>query len=539
MTTPKMRRILSGGGGIRWLLRDEFTTALGAGSVNGTAAEPGPGTRTVTDTGSKLSLSGGLAVWNGTQSAGDPRVMYGAVTRGVGIVLISRHNTDGGVSRGRQSAGFSSSANTMDAGWYDTGSGFRPKANNAAVGVNFYTPGATPEVCYFATVLRSQGAYFFGNWAVGTSGIWKLQWMGPAGTAATLYPYLTTRTDGNGPVDFIRMPEELWLPTSLAYDTFARADGALGSTLITGPDGQPCTARTWTGATWAISSEKAVNTPVAGDEAVTNGAFTAWTGDDPDNWTVSGEDANNYVTEDAGKARMVSDNSASLLMRQTCGTSGMWYAGSVDVTAAASGSVGLQRAAGTSFLILNAVQNYAWTWRHAADSWRMIRGGACDITIDNFSLKPITWTQLFSSVQVSTADVLVDVATTCGLYHACGVVVNLDSAANPQNFIMAYIHRSSTTYAYLDEYVAGTLTNKIAATVTYAAGAQLRVIRDGTSCSVFYNGTQVGTLQSMSANTNTLHGLFSTSPLNSLDNFAIYPRGNGGEYIALDKWSAS
>ena len=34
---------------ISWLLRDEFSTDLAAGSVNGTAAEPGPGTRTVRD----------------------------------------------------------------------------------------------------------------------------------------------------------------------------------------------------------------------------------------------------------------------------------------------------------------------------------------------------------------------------------------------------------------------------------------------------------------------------------------------------------
>ena len=46
-------------GGVSYLLRDEFTSALAAGSVNGTAAEPGPGTRAVTDANSKLSITGG------------------------------------------------------------------------------------------------------------------------------------------------------------------------------------------------------------------------------------------------------------------------------------------------------------------------------------------------------------------------------------------------------------------------------------------------------------------------------------------------
>lgn len=45
-----------GASGVAYLLRDEFTTTRAAGAVNGTAAEPGAGTRTVTDTESKLRI---------------------------------------------------------------------------------------------------------------------------------------------------------------------------------------------------------------------------------------------------------------------------------------------------------------------------------------------------------------------------------------------------------------------------------------------------------------------------------------------------
>lgn len=48
-----------------YTLQDQFTTALSAGSVNGTSAEPTGGTRTVTDTESKLSIASGALTFAG------------------------------------------------------------------------------------------------------------------------------------------------------------------------------------------------------------------------------------------------------------------------------------------------------------------------------------------------------------------------------------------------------------------------------------------------------------------------------------------
>lgn len=48
---------------LKYLLRDDFTTDLAAGSVNGTPAEPGPGVRSVVDTTSNISISGGKAIF--------------------------------------------------------------------------------------------------------------------------------------------------------------------------------------------------------------------------------------------------------------------------------------------------------------------------------------------------------------------------------------------------------------------------------------------------------------------------------------------
>lgn len=50
---------------------------------------------------------------------------------------------------------------------------------------------------------------------------------------------------------------------------------------------------------------------IKGKNIVTNGEFNDWTADDPDSWSLSTEDAGNYVTEDpTGSARFVTDGTA-------------------------------------------------------------------------------------------------------------------------------------------------------------------------------------------------------------------------------------
>jgi hypothetical protein len=71
-----------------YLFRDLFSTDLAAGAVHGTAAQPGPGARVVTDTQNRLSIAGGELVLNGRNSAGDPGIWEPAVQRAVGRVVM-------------------------------------------------------------------------------------------------------------------------------------------------------------------------------------------------------------------------------------------------------------------------------------------------------------------------------------------------------------------------------------------------------------------------------------------------------------------
>jgi hypothetical protein len=67
-----------------------------------------------------------------------------------------------------------------------------------------------------------------------------------------------------------------------------------------------------------VNTDPRFDRQTEGADAVANGDFANWTGDDPDNWTVISEDANNYVTETVGgAAQIVSDNSANVNLWQT------------------------------------------------------------------------------------------------------------------------------------------------------------------------------------------------------------------------------
>jgi len=86
---------------------------------------------------------------------------------------------------------------------------------------------------------------------------------------ATLYPHIGNYSMTVA-VNAIRIPDALWLPTPLAYDSFTRADGALGSSETVGPDGQATPARTWVNrvGTTLVATNKAQASVLVGGVAI-------------------------------------------------------------------------------------------------------------------------------------------------------------------------------------------------------------------------------------------------------------------------------
>jgi len=80
------------------------------------------------------------------------------------------------------------------------------------------------------------------------------------------------------------------------------------------------------------------NTPTLGSELITNGGFTAWTGDDPDGWDVSTEYTATKITQNGNACRLLSDpndpasSTGFIDIGQDILTAGKTYKVSINVT---------------------------------------------------------------------------------------------------------------------------------------------------------------------------------------------------------------
>lgn len=97
-------------------------------------------------------------------------------------------------------------------------------------------------------------------------------------------------------------------------------------------------------------------------------------------------------------------------------------------------------------------------------------------------------------------------------------------------------HHNGTNVVLLKK-AAGVATTVQSTAATYVAGAELRVVADGTAFRVYYNNALVGSAQTISdaeIQSATNVGLYTTNTGNTFDDFTVYARGTGGEHSALD-----
>lgn len=445
-----------------WLLHDNFTTDQSAGAVNGTAAETGPGTRTVTDTENKLSVAGGVLSFAGGKASpayGDPALSYADAVRTAGRILLWAVNATAGTA---SRVGFSANAGgacDRQAFIFNLGAnGIQAVFNGTTiVGVGASSSSTAYKL---AVIARAAGAFYFIKGGAFTD--WTLLYSEGVNSASALYPSISN-FNLVFTADNIRIPAQLWLPSPLASDAFTRANGALGSTDGLGhaeQNGGNGLAWTFDSGAWTVASNVAVGTPTLGAEL----------------------DSGNLVV-------------------------GNWYS-----------------------ITLDTVGSYFYAGSATGKSFRATATTALTALE---KVKQITLSSLFASVSVSTPDVLAEAAVTMTAGTQAGLVLNLDSAATPANFVIAY---HDGTNCLLGKCVAGTYTSVISAAATYSAGAVLRVIKNGTAYRLYYNNALVGTgtISDAGIVSNARHGLFSTYASNSLDNFVVWARGTGNEYSALD-----
>lgn len=178
-------------------------------------------------------------------------------------------------------------------------------------------------------------------------------------------------SDGATWADISGATAQTYTPTDAVFGLFLRVEGDGAASNATG---------------------RVAEVPVQtlGVELLTNGTFSTWSGDNPTNWSTNNENGTNFVTESSGAARMVSDGGSAVNIGQSILSVGSYYQFALDITARTSGSIRMED---TSFGIartFNAVGSARYIGRAANTQLRIIRNEACDMTMDNASVKALT-----------------------------------------------------------------------------------------------------------------------------------------------------
>lgn len=125
----------------------------------------------------------------------------------------------------------------------------------------------------------------------------------------------------------------------------------------------------------------------------------------------------------------------------------------------------------------------------------------------------------------------------CDLARAAGSVGNVWRYIDADNYLFSY--HDGTNFV-LKQRLATVETTLLTAAATYSAGATGVVALDGNSAYLFYNNVRIGAVGTINAAfaAATQHGLYTDTVNvgNTQDNFAVYARGTGGEYVILDSF---
>jgi hypothetical protein len=275
---------------------------------------------------------------------------------------------------------------------------------------------------------------------------------------------------------------------------------------------------------------------VLGSELIVNGDFSAWTSDDPDNWTVGGEVANDPEVSEAATGESHADTPTlggelanlyttvdQIRIQQDTITIGQWNTISLVVDTVAAGSIRLNDAiSNLKTGIVASVSGFIW---RAATVTIRIRdfGVTCDVTIDDVTVKQLTFTSLLNILkpQFGLSDgFFVDVHINAVTAETqVGAIWNYDGSSN---FGMAYM---DGTDLIVDKNVNGTYSNLASVGQAVTPDQILRIENPaGTNVlDILYNGVSKATptIADASVIGNPGIALFSTEANNAISKVVI------------------
>lgn len=273
-------------------------------------------------------------------------------------------------------------------------------------------------------------------------------------------------------------------------------------------------------------------TPTLGAELVVNGGFTAWTSDNPDSWTITGESGDDPEVSEAATGELHADtptlgggmcnlySSATAqrpIIDQNILTAGDWYHAGVTIDGRGSGSLALYDNLSLIDLRYNTTGVKVGTGRSGGTLLRLrIAAASGDITIDDVTCKKLTLSSLLAALgSLSRQTGTFTCQPTVTDDTQAGLVFNYLDA---NNFVVMYVDRAAVSVdkAYLVKCVAGTYTEVESDTITYGAATELKCVVDGTTYKLYYDDVQVGSDQTISDTLGTQVYGFSTYASNTV-----------------------
>jgi len=314
---------------------------------------------------------------------------------------------------------------------------------------------------------------------------------------------------------------------AIFLDSFVRADGAIGDD--------------WIGATWGISTNKAINIPI-GTALITNGGFLDWTSGIPTGWSQYSPSAGvREVTQVAPVEGHGGVGTGAANLYASAGTYGLrspafaaktatWlkllYTITNRVGGSLSGGVGndiYDSDTGAKFRMFPGGVTYA----------QFLTNGVTDITIDDASLKEYSLAEISALRLAAQTDSKISVDVLYNERNWQGGLIVLDNPAAPLNGLLVYtkIPTTGTHYLVFDKILNGVRTNVAnidANYITQATDITLTLMKVGTDYIVRLKNSGVwkfglATISDAAILACKYVGIFSPDPNIKFGNFSLYP----------------
>ena len=289
----------------------------------------------------------------------------------------------------------------------------------------------------------------------------------------------------------------------------------------------------WYGPSWTVSGGVVTNTPAtAGNEMVTDGDMeTVGVGSWNDNVTPTTKEKSSVQKHGGNQSlHIITDASSEGAYQNLVTSAGTWYKFSGWIYRATTNAYFRVTGGGFSDLVGS---NTSTTWEKKTITGRangpqitvQLLSSTSEAYGDDYSVFALSLSSLFRTIRTKKSSVTAQ--CTIPTYPSdtvtkpqVGLVINVDNPITPTNCVIAYLNRRDNR-AYMDKCVNGVWTNMVNGAITYGVAKILKVVKNGTLYQLFYDGTQIGTNQTLTAMNGTVHGLFSTNEESAIDNYSL------------------